>query len=357
MEDAAGRLSQFTRHEPYMRRALRLAAKAMGQTSPNPLVGAVLVKAGRIIAEGCHRQAGAAHAEVEALRQAGARARGATLYVTLEPCNHHGRTPPCCDAIIAAGISRVVTATRDPNPLTNERGLARLRRAGLRVVNGVLEDEAQALIEPFRKAMVTGMPLVIAKIGQSLDGKIATRRGESRWITSSAARRLAHQWRSRVDALLVGINTVRRDDPLLTARVGVRRPGRPIKVILDSRLRIPLSAQCLSSESPALTLVATTNHADAKKRSALARCGAEVLTLPARQGRVPLRPLCRLLARRGIHSVLIEGGGEVLAGVLNDDEESVHEGRPSARQRARPLNVFRGRPPSWPFARAARAFW
>lgn len=299
-------------HTRYMRLALRLARRAMGQTSPNPMVGAVIVKGHQIAGQGFHHRAGAPHAEVKALRQAGSQARGATLYVTLEPCNHAGRTPPCCDAILGAGIARVVIATKDPNPITNGRGIARLRRAHLRVMTGVLAREAQILNAPFQKAMSVGMPFVTAKIGQSLDGKIATPSGESRWITSAASRRVSHQLRSRVDAILVGVNTVLRDDPKLTVRGMRHRRGRPIKVIVDSHLRTPPSAQCLSVRSPAPTLIATTVRAGAR-RSALIRRGVDLVTLPAQRRRVPLRRLCRLLVRRGIHSVLLEGGGEVFA--------------------------------------------
>jgi diaminohydroxyphosphoribosylaminopyrimidine deaminase/5-amino-6-(5-phosphoribosylamino)uracil reductase len=295
--------------------ALALAEQAQGRTAPNPLVGAVIVNGRRIVGRGYHRRAGAAHAEIEALRQAGRRARGATLYVTLEPCNHYGRTPPCCDAILAAGIRRVVIACRDPNPLTDGRGVARLRRAGVRVSEGLLRDQAQRLNEPFTKAMTRRLPVVIAKVGQSLDGKIATSRGESRWITSTAARRMAHAWRSRVDAILVGVNTVLRDDPLLTARGVGSRPDRLVKVIVDSRLRTPVTARCLSRRSPAPTLIATLARAPSRAEL-LRRRGVEVLVLPPRRGRVPLRPLCERLVRRGIHSVLLEGGGEVLASAL-----------------------------------------
>lgn len=308
--------------ERYMRLALRLAQRGSGYTSPNPAVGAVIVKQGRVVGQGYHRRAGLPHAEVEALRRAGRRARGAALYVTLEPCRHTGRTPPCCDAILAAGISRVVMATRDPNPLTDGRGIARLRRAGLRLVTGVMADEARRLNAPFFKVMRAGLPFVIVKVGQSVDGKIATATGESRWITSAASRRLVHQWRSRVDALLVGVNTVLRDDPQLTARPGGRerragvrgtrhRADRPIKIIVDSRLRTPPTARCLSARSSAPTLIATTVRAGGRQ-AALARRGAEVVVFPSREGRVPLRRLCRVLARRGIQSVLIEGGGEVI---------------------------------------------
>jgi diaminohydroxyphosphoribosylaminopyrimidine deaminase/5-amino-6-(5-phosphoribosylamino)uracil reductase len=298
-----------------MARALALARRAIGRTSPNPLVGAVIVKEGRVIGEGYHRRAGAPHAEVEALRRAGPQARGASLYVTLEPCNHTGRTPPCCEAILAAGLSRVIVAARDPNPITDGRGLARLRRAGLSVITGVLEREAQRLNEPFRHAMTRGVPFTIAKIGQSLDGKIATARGESRWITSAQARRLAHRWRSEADAILVGINTVLADDPRLTVRGAPQRPDRPLRVIVDSRLRMPLRARCLSAGQP--TLIATT-VSGGRKRTELARRGIEVLTGPAKRGRVALRPLFRALARRGIHSVLIEGGGEVLWSAIEE---------------------------------------
>ena len=295
--------------------ALRLAERARGFTSPNPMVGAVVVKDARIVGQGYHRRAGALHAEVEALRKAGARARGATLYVTLEPCNHTGRTPPCCDAILAADIARVVIAARDPNPSTDGRGIARLRRAGLAVIAGVLARDAEQMNEPFWKAMRSGMPLVIVKVGQSLDGKIATAGGDSRWITSAAARRTAHAWRSRVDAILVGVQTVMQDDPQLTVRGVAHRPDRPVKIIVDSRLRTPVGAQCLSTRSPAPSLIVTTIQGG-RRHQALRRCGAEILTLPARRGRVPLRRLCQLLVRRDIQSILIEGGGEVVAGAL-----------------------------------------
>ena len=319
MENDARRIGRFD-DERFMRRALALARRALGRTSPNPMVGAVVVREGRVAGEGYHRYAGAAHAEVDALRRAGAQAQGATLYVTLEPCNHTGRTGPCCDAIVASGVRRVVIAANDPNPITDGRGIARLRRAGLSVEVGLLAREARRLNEPFEKVMRTGLPLVIAKVGQSLDGKIATAGGRSRWITSAASRHIAHRWRSRVDAVLVGVKTVLADDPLLTDRSRMsmpRRQNRPIKIIVDSRLRTPLAAQCLSARSPAPSLIATTHRSASARARALARRGADVLRLPARRGRVPLRRLCRLLtARRHIQSILIEGGGEVLAGAL-----------------------------------------
>ena len=306
------------REAKFMRLALRLAERAIGETSPNPVVGAVIVKRGRVVGQGYHRQAGRAHAEIEALRQAGRHAAGATMYVTLEPCHHTGRTPPCCEALIKAGIRRVVAAMRDPNPTTNGRGIARLRRAGIQVATGILEKEAKQLNAPFTKTITTKTPFCVAKIAQSLDGKIATRTGESRWISSVASRAFTHQLRRQVDAVVVGVNTVMTDNPLLTARDPRRRarPGRPVKVIVDSHLRTPLSSRCLSPRSPAPTIMATTQRSQAK-RAPFERRGIEVWVFPPSRGRVPLRRLFWELARRDqMTSILLEGGGEVLASAL-----------------------------------------
>lgn len=305
--------------ERFMRLALSLAARAKGRTAPNPMVGAVVVRGGRLVGQGYHRRAGGPHAEVAALRQAGRRARGGTLFVTLEPCNHQGRTPPCCDAVIRSGVKTVVVASRDPNPITNGRGFARLRRAGIRVRCGLLEAEARRLNAPFEKVMIRRLPFVIAKVGQSLDGKIATATGQSRWITGARARRLAHALRRDVDAVLVGVNTILRDDPRLSVRALRGRPGWPIKVILDSRLRTPASARCLSARPSAPTLIATTRRASRVKARALERRGATLLWFkPDRDGYVPLRPLLGALARQGVQSILIEGGGEVLASAFQE---------------------------------------
>ena len=308
----------------FMRRALDEAAKAVGDTSPNPAVGAVLVKNGRVIGRGYHRQAGLPHAEIEALRRAGSRARGSTLYVTLEPCAHVGRTPPCCEALIHAGVSRVVAAMTDPNPLTNGRGLARLRQAGVRVEVGLLQEQARALNAPFCKTITTGLPYVTAKIAQSIDGKIATTRGESNWISSERARALAHRLRREADAVLVGINTVLTDNPRLTARDPARapRPNRPIRVIVDSRLRTPPSSRCLSARPKAPVVIATTNSSRTA-RAALERRGAEVRIFPPicdfERPRVPLALLLRrLVTEYGATSTLLEGGGELLAGALRE---------------------------------------
>jgi diaminohydroxyphosphoribosylaminopyrimidine deaminase/5-amino-6-(5-phosphoribosylamino)uracil reductase len=295
--------------------ALRLARRAEGQTSPNPLVGAVIVRRGRLIGSGWHRRAGAPHAEIEALRQAGRRARGATLYSTLEPCNHTGRTDPCCEAIVAAGLSRVVAGVKDPNPITNGQGIARLRRHRIRTVVGVRQDDAERLIAPFRKAVTSGLPFVVAKTAQSLDGKIATASARSRWISSAPARAESHRLRATADAILVGIETVLADDPRLSVRHGRGRRGRPVKIIVDSHLRTPPAARCLGAASPAPVIIATTVHSPTKAAK-LMRRGAEIIRLPVRRGRVPLRLLFRRLAVRGLHTLLIEGGGEVLAGAL-----------------------------------------
>lgn len=307
--------------EFFMRQALRLARKAIGQTSPNPAVGALLVKNGAVIGRGYHRRAGLAHAEVEALRDAGAQARGATLYVTLEPCNHAGRTPPCCDAILASGIRRVVAAVKDPNPITRGRGLNRLKRCGVKIAVGVLEEEARQLNAPFFKVMTTGLPFVLVKVAQSLDGKIATRFGESRWITSTDSRKLVHRWRAQADGILVGINTLLRDDPRLTARIaGSRRKDKPVKIILDTHLQIPPAARCLSKESPPPTWIVTCKNPHSARAAKILARGAELV--PARidsQGRIALRPLFRSLARRGIQSLIVEGGSEVIASVLKED--------------------------------------
>lgn len=302
----------------YMRRALALARRAAGRTRPNPMVGAVVVREGRVVGEGYHRQAGTPHAEVHALQAAGPLARGATLYVSLEPCAHHGRTPPCTDAILAAGIRRVVAATVDPNPLVAGRGLERLRRAGLEVATGVLEEEARELNAAFFKYITAGRPLVTFKYAMTLDGKVASRTGAARWISSPAARRLVHRWRAAADAVVVGVGTVLADDPELTVRL-VR--GRdPVRVVVDSRLRTPASARVVAAaaRSPAPTWIATTELAPPERRAALAAAGAEVLVLPARGGRVDLHGLLAELARREITGVLLEGGPTLAAAFLEE---------------------------------------
>lgn len=286
---------------------MELAGKGVGYTRPNPLVGAVVVKGGEVIAEGYHARYGGPHAEAVALARAGEAARGADLYVNLEPCSHWGKTPPCVDRIIAAGIRRVFIATRDPNPLVDGKGVEKLRTAGIEVVEGVLREEAERLNEIFFHWIKTQRPFVSLKLAMSLDGKIATRTGDSRWITGEEARREAHELRRRHAAVLVGINTVLADDPQLAVRE-VEGP-QPRRIVLDSRGRVPLSAKVL--EEGAQALIATTAAMPPEKEQALRERGVAVWPLPAREGRVDLIALLERLAGEGIDSVLVEGGGEV----------------------------------------------
>lgn len=301
-----------------MARALALAARGLGATSPNPPVGAVLIRGNRVVGEGYHRRAGGPHAEVLALRRAGSRARGATLYVSLEPCCHlDKRTPPCVPAIIASGVARVVIAARDPNPKVRGRGLTALRRAGLRVDPGVGSADAELLIEPYRTLITSGRPFVTLKAASTLDGKIATAKGESRWITGPAARKLVHQLRGRADAIVAGIGTILADDPSLTARTGAVRGRMPLRVVLDPSLRIPLRAKVLRGRK-APTLIVTTPQSTRARRAALQKIGADVLVLPSHRGKIKWRTLLSELGRRGIASLLIEGGAEVNASALHE---------------------------------------
>jgi diaminohydroxyphosphoribosylaminopyrimidine deaminase/5-amino-6-(5-phosphoribosylamino)uracil reductase len=295
-----------------MKQALRLAARGAGWVSPNPMVGAVVVKDGQVVGRGYHRRAGLPHAEVEALRAAGEAARGADLYVTLEPCNHQGRTPPCTQAILEAGVGRVIIATRDPNPRVTGRGVEFLTDRDVQVSVGLLAAEARRLNEAWFHWVDTGRPWVVAKAACSLDGKIATVAGESQWLTGEAARALGHRLRHQVDAIVVGIGTVLADDPQLTTRLP-RGPGRdPIRIVLDSRLRLPLTSRLLHLDSAAPTWVAYTSQAPAANRHALEGLGVEVLVLPPEDGRVPLPALLDLLGNRQVQSLLVEGGAATL---------------------------------------------
>lgn len=287
-----------------MRMALALAEKAAGRTSPNPMVGAVLVRGGKVIATGYHRKAGGPHAEIDALRRAGVRARGTTLYLNLEPCSHHGRTPPCADALIAAGVKEVVAGMADPNPLVSGRGFRRLRQAGIRVRSGVLETQSRALNEAFVNYITRRRPFVLLKLAATLDGKIATATGSSRWVTGDEARRRVHELRSRFDAVMVGVGTVIADDPQLTCRI---RGGRnPVRIILDPRLRIPLNARVLNE--PGKTIVVAAERASRAKQTAIAKRGTEVWQLPVSRNGIPLAAVLKRIAEREIVSVLIEGG-------------------------------------------------
>lgn len=309
------------RDERFMWRALALARRGLGKTSPNPCVGAVLVGDGRVIGEGWHKKAGGPHAEIEAIRKAKdstpGRASPLTLYVTLEPCCTHGRTPPCTDAIIAAGIKRIVVGAVDPNPRHRGRGLTLLRRAGVRVESGVLAQKATRLNEAFNKWITTGRPLVIAKAAMSLDGKIATRTGDSKWITSDATRRCAHKLRAQVDAIMVGAQTVIRDNPQLTVRHGVNRAKQPWRIVVDARGRCPKNARLFTDAHRSRTIVITSNKSPAYWRRYLPLEGITVITLPWKRGRVDLRAALRALGRMNVTSVLVEGGGELLGSVFD----------------------------------------
>lgn len=297
--------------------AIRLASRAAGRTSPNPLVGAVIVKDGVILGKGYHHRAGSAHAEINALAEAQERARGADLYVNLEPCIHYGRTPPCVAALVARGIGRVFVGMQDPNPLVSGRGIQALRDAGIAVEVGILEEKCRALNESFIKFITTGIPFVILKAGASLDGRIAAVGGDSKWITNERSRRFVHRLRNQVDAVLVGIGTVEKDDPLLTTRVPGRKGKDPVRIVADSRLRISPRARVFNSESLAGTIIATTTRAPASKIKRLEERGAKVMVVSTGD-KVQLRALLQALGREQITSVLIEGGSRINTAALEE---------------------------------------
>ena len=298
----------------YMQRALELARKALGKVSPNPAVGAVIVKDGEIVGEGYTQPPGSSHAEVVAIAEAGEAARGATMYVTLEPCCHFGRTPPCTQAIISSGIAEVHMAMLDPNPLVNGRGKAELESAGIKTYLGEHEQEAQELNEAYVKFITTKLPFVIAKFAMSLDGKIATKALDSKWISNQMSREYVHNLRGIVDAVMVGVNTVLQDDPQLTARL--RKVNRqPLRVIVDSFGRTPLTAKVF--QAPGRTLLATTTDIKLSVADKYAKAGADVVPLPPKDGLVDLEKLLRVLGEREITSVLVEGGGTLLGSLFD----------------------------------------
>lgn len=302
--------------QQFMRRALDLARQGEGRTAPNPPVGAVIVNAGEIVGEGFHPQAGQPHAEVFALRQAGEKARGAEIYVTLEPCSHHGKTPPCADALIAAGIKSVYIGTIDPNPVVAGRGVEKLKQAGIKVHTGVMETECCRLIAAFRHHILTGIPFTIYKAALTLDGNTATSTGDSQWVSGEQSRLLVHQLRDRVEAIMVGINTVLSDDPLLNTRLPEGGGRDPLRVVVDSQLRLPVDCRMLTQQSSAKTLVATIST-DEDEISKLQHAGAEVVTLPAVAGKVSLPQLWKELGCRKIQRLLIEGGAELAGAALS----------------------------------------
>jgi len=297
----------------HMKRALALARRGLGRTSPNPAVGCVIVRNGVIVGTGWHKKAGTPHAEIHALEMAGEHARGADVYVTLEPCCHTGKTPPCSQALIRAGVRRVVAGMADPNPRVSGGGLAELEAAGIEVVRGILEEECRDLNRPFIKQITTGMPHVTYKCAMTLDGKIATASGASRWISCQTSRTEVHRMRSRMDAVMVGVDTVIADDPQLTVRH--LRGRNPLRVVVDTRLRTPESARLLNDGSAAATLIATT-ESDPSMHQRYLRLGAAVMVCRNDRGHVCLGDLLRGLGERGIQSILLEGGGRLAGSML-----------------------------------------
>ena len=308
----AGQLQELDEH--MMARAISLARNGMGRTSPNPLVGAVIVRDGRIVAEGWHRKAGTPHAEIHALNMAGELAKGATVYVSLEPCAHYGRTGPCAKALVEAGVSRVVVAMTDPNPKVAGKGIAILQEAGIQVTTGVLEQEARQLNEVFLKWMTTGLPFVALKTAMTLDGKITTATGQSQWITNEASRYETHRLRDVYDGILVGINTALADNPSLTTRLKEYQGRNPVRIVVDSRARLPLTAK-LVTDGAARTIVAVTAGAPAERVEALRSAGVEIIVAGS-GAHVDMRSLMEQLGAMKITSVLVEGGGSVNFSIL-----------------------------------------
>ena len=317
-------MSDVDQDVTFMKQALRVAAKGRGTTSPNPMVGAVVVAKGKVVGSGYHQEAGGPHAEVFALQRAKSRSRLATLYLTLEPCCHtEKRTPPCVPLIIQSGVRRVVVAMRDPNPQVAGRGIQQLKRAGIRVDVGCLKQESAKLNEVYIHWVKTGRPFVILKAAMTLDGKMATATGESKWITGTQAREHVHRLRSRVDSIAVGVNTVLQDNPQLTARPSSRTgkasgTRQPVRVIFDSALRIPLDAWVLKNIETNPTAIATTAQASHKKMEQLRSKWVEVLVLPQKAKRVSIRRCLQELGNMGITSMIVEGGSELNASFLRE---------------------------------------
>jgi diaminohydroxyphosphoribosylaminopyrimidine deaminase / 5-amino-6-(5-phosphoribosylamino)uracil reductase len=300
----------------YMQMALDLAKQGIGYTAPNPMVGAVVVKDGKVVGKGWHQKPGGSHAEVYALDDAGPMAKGADLYVTLEPCNHHGKTPPCTEKIIESGIRRVVMAMTDPNPDVAGGGADRLIQAGIDVTSGVCEKEAQRLIEFFTKYVKTKRPFVILKMAATLDGRIATRTGDSKWITGEASRQYVHGLRHAVDAILVGVNTVKIDNPQLTTRLEGKKGINPKRIILDTNLSIPEDAKVLHNDFPSDTIIITGNSTSPEQKNLIEKTGAQLIEVKTADNLIDLNELMDCLGQMRITSLLIEGGSRVAASAL-----------------------------------------
>jgi len=303
------------RHEYFMNLAMQLALKAKGQTSPNPMVGAVVVKDGRIIGKGFHEKAGLSHAEIVALGEAGKNAKGAKLYVTLEPCAHFGRTPPCIDRIIKSGIKEVIVGMVDPNPINNGKGISILKQNKLKVEVGFLEDELKKLNEAFIKYVTKKMPFVTVKAAQSLDGRIATRSGDSKWITSDKSRAFSHRMRQDYDAIMAGINTVLRDNPKLDAWFSKKQP---IKIIVDSQLSTPQEANIFSGRSPVIIVTLPARPGQETENRKILAQKAKILEVKEKAGQINLKSMMKKLAQLEITNILVEGGG-TLIGALFDE--------------------------------------
>lgn len=305
----------MSNHEFYMNLAIQNAMATKGQTDPNPLVGSVIVNDNRIVGIGAHLKAGEPHAEINALRMAGDKAEGGTIYVTLEPCSHHGRTGPCAEAIVRAGLKKVVVATLDPNPLVAGRGVKILQDAGIEVIIGVCEEQSIKMNEVFNKYIVKNIPFVVMKSASTLDGKIATHSSDSKWITSAEARNDVHQLRNEIGAILVGVNTVLKDNPELTTRIPNGR--NPVRVILDSTLKIPLESKVVTDQQAETWIFTSQKHSE-QKRIELENLGVKVF-VTSDLNRVDLNEMLKILGEHSISSLLVEGGGEVNASFLNQN--------------------------------------
>ena len=310
-------LDENMEHDYYMKKALCLAVKGKGRTSPNPMVGAVLVKNNKIVGKGYHKKAGFSHAEIEAIRNAGKKVKGSRLYLNLEPCSHYGRTPPCSDAIIKNEIKDVIIGMKDPNSLVAGKGIRKLKKAGINVMQGIMEKECREINAPYIKYITKKIPYVTLKVAGSLDGRISTKTGESRWITGNLARNQVHKIRDEVDAVMIGINTVLRDDPVLTTRLKKKKDlMNPIRIILDSHLKIPLTAKSVQLKNGQKTIVATTAKAPLRKVKALVEMGVVVLKIRERESKVDMKDLMKKLRKMEISNIMIEGGAQVNASAM-----------------------------------------
>lgn len=301
----------------FMRRAIELARTGVtGRVHPNPRVGAVVVRGGRIVGEGAHERFGGPHAEVRAIEKAKSLVEGSTVYISLEPCPHFGKTPPCTDLLIKSRVKKVVIGAKDPNPKVAGKGLRALKKAGIEIVSGVLEKEAEALNRDFAWWIRTGLPYVVLKSAQSLDGKIATRTGKSRWISGPESRKIGHELRAQADAVLVGVNTLLADNPFLSARSGAKVP-QPFKIILDSELKTSPRANIFSSVSPGPVILVVTKRASRERRKQFDG-KAQIIETAEKNGRIDLKDLVKRLGALGIVNILVEGGGETVSGFISE---------------------------------------